>query len=411
LEQLQELPAGDRMLLAGECPSLWECLARVPDPRDPRGVRHSLTSLLLAAVAAVLARARSFAAVGEWVADAPPQVLALLGVRRDPLTGRFEPPGEATIRRVLESVDAAAFDAAVGSWLGARLRAAGQGPRQGRSGRRALAVDGKAVRGTRHASEDGQAVHLLAVADQQASAVLAQARVDGKTKEITQFAPLLEPPDLAGAVITADALHTQRDHAEFLVDTKKAHYILIVKKNQPSLYAQLKNLPWRTIPGGDKQRNRGHGREEHRTLQAATVAAGLAFPHAAQAIRVTRRIRPLGGKKWRTVTIFAITSLTASQAAPAQLAAWIRGHWRIEALHHIRDVTFGEDASQTRTGNGPQAMATLRNLAIGILKQAGYRSIASACRYHARDATRALTTLGLTPARPKRALPDPAIRP
>jgi predicted transposase YbfD/YdcC len=396
LEQLQDLPAGNCALLADECPSLRECLRRVPDPRDPRGVRHTLTSLLLTAVAAVLAGARSFTAIGEWVCDAPPQVLAGLGIRRDPLAGRFEPPDEATIRRVLESVDASALDAAVGFWLAGRLQAADQRP--GRA-RRALAVDGKAVRGTRHASSDGQAVHLLAVIDQQASAVLGQAGVDGKTNEITQFAPLLDDLDLAGCVITADALHTQREHARFLVTSKHAHYILVVKKNQPSLYAQVKNLPWRNIPAGDRQHDRGHGRHEQRTLKAATVAAGLAFPHAAQAIRVTRRIRPISGqKKWRTFTIYAITSLTAAQASPAQLAGWIRGHWQIEALHHIRDVTYGEDASQTRTGNGPQVMATLRNLAIGIFKLAGHPNIAAACRHHARDATRTLAALGLSPA-------------
>jgi predicted transposase YbfD/YdcC len=328
-------------------------------------VRHPLTSLLLAAVGAVLAGARSFTAIGEWVADAPPQVLAALGVRCDRLTGRFEPPDEATIRRVLESVDAGALDAAVGSWLAARLAVADQQPRRHQR-RRAVAVDGKSVRGTRHASADGQAVHLLAAADQQASTVLAQARVDGKTNEITQFAPLLEPLDLTGTVITADALHTQREHAEFLVTGKHAHYILIVKNNQPSLYAQLKNLPWRDIPAGHRQRDRGHGRAEHRTLQAATVTAGLSFPHAAQ-------------------------------ATPAQLAGWIRGHWRIEALHHIRDTSYAEDASQTRTGNGPQAMATLRNLAIGILKLAGHASIAAACRHHSRDGNRILSTLGLNP--------------
>jgi hypothetical protein len=71
-------------------------------------------------------------------------------------------------------------------------------------------------------------------------------------------------------------------------------------------------------------------------------------------------------------------------------------------LHHIRDVSYGEDASQIRTGNGPQVMATLRNLATGILKLAGHASIAAACRHHARDATRVLTVLGLTPQRPKR---------
>jgi hypothetical protein len=229
LEQLQDLPASDCVLLSGQCPGLLEYLARVPDPRDPRGVRHTLTSLLLAAVAAVLAGARSFTAIGEWVADAPPQVLACLGVRHDPLARRFEPPDEATIRRVLETVDAAALDTAVGSWLGARLRAADQGQGHGLRQRRALAVDGKAVRGTRHASSDGQATHLLGVIDQQAGAVLAQAAVDGKTNEITQFAPLLEPLDIAGAVITADALHTQREHAKFLVSDKKAHYILVVE--------------------------------------------------------------------------------------------------------------------------------------------------------------------------------------
>ena len=397
LEQLQDLPASDRELLPGECPSLLECLQRVPDPRDPRGVRHTLTSLLLTATAAVLAGAQSFTAIGEWVADAPPHVLAALGIRRDPLADRFEPPDEATIRRVLETVDAAALDAAVGSWLAGRMQHAARRPEHGRLARRALAVDGKSVRGTRHASTGGQAVHLLAVADQQASAVVAQASVDGKTNEITTFAPLLEPLDLTGCVITADALHTQREHAKFLVIDKKAHYILVVKKNQPSLYAQVKNLPWRAIPAGDRQRDRGHGREERRTLQAATVAAGICFPHAAQAIRVTRRTRPLsGGKKWRTFTIYAITSLTAGQATAAQLAGWIRGHWQIEALHHIRDVTYGEDASQTRTGNGPQVMATLRNLATATIKLTGVSNIAAACRHHARDATRTLATLGLS---------------
>jgi predicted transposase YbfD/YdcC len=93
-----------------------------------------------------------------------------------------------------------------------------------------------------------------------------------------------------------------------------------------------------------------------------------------------------------------VTSLTVTQASPADLARWIRGHWRIEALHHIRDVTYGEDASQVRTGNGPQVVATLRNLTIAIMKMSGHRNIAAATRYHARDATRALATLRISAA-------------
>lgn len=251
----------------------------MPDPRDPRGVRHSLTSLLLAAVATVLAGARSFTAIGEWAADAPSRVLAALGVRYDPLAQRFQPPDEATIRRVLEAVDAAALEGAVGSWLAARLRASRPSPRPVRRDRRRMvAVDGKTARGTRHASADGQGVHLLAAADPQASTVLAQAQVDGKTNEITCFEPLLEPLDLAGAVVTADALHAQREHAQFLVTKKNAHYILTVKNNQPSLHAQVKSLPWRQVPAAFDAREKGHGRAGWRTLSSPQWPPGSPSP-------------------------------------------------------------------------------------------------------------------------------------
>jgi hypothetical protein len=134
---------------------------------------------------------------------------------------------------------------------------------------------------------------------------------------------------------------------------------------------------------------------ELRRLQVTTVA-GLDFPHATQALRITRRVRPLAGRRWRTVTAYAVTSLTAAQASPARLADYVRGHWGIEALHHIRDTTFAEDASQVRTGNAPRAMASLRNLAIGILRAHGDRNIAAALRRNARDATRVLALLGIT---------------
>jgi hypothetical protein len=173
-----------------------------------------------------------------------------------------------------------------------------------------------------------------------------------------------------------------------------------VKANQPTLHQQLRRLPWRDIPVADRTRDRGHGRVELRRLQVTTVA-GLDFPHATQALRITRRVRSLRSRRWRSVTVYAITNLTAAQASPARLADWIRGHWGIEVLHHIRDTTYAEDASQTRTGTAPRAMASLRNLAIGILRRHGYRNIAAALRRNARDATRVLPLLGVTsPAKP-----------
>jgi predicted transposase YbfD/YdcC len=201
--------------------------------------------------------------------------------------------------------------------------------------------------------------------------------------------------DLAEVVVTADAMHTQREAAEFLVTCKQADYLLIVKGNQPGLHAQLKALPWRDIPVLDRTRDQGHGRVEVRTLKVATVA-GLSFPHAAQAIQVTRRVCHLASRRWRAVTVYAVTSLTTIKAAPRQLAGYVRGHWAIEnQLHWVRDVTFAEDAPQVCASTAPRAMATLRNLAVGALRLAGSTNIAAALRHNSRDPTRPLTLLGI----------------
>jgi predicted transposase YbfD/YdcC len=114
------------------------------------------------------------------------------------------------------------------------------------------------------------------------------------------------------------------------------------------------------------------------------------LPHAAQAIQLTRRVRAPGSRRWRTVTADAVTSLALGSASPAQLAGWLRGHWRIEnRLHWVRDVTFGEDACTARSGSLPRVMASLRNLAVGALRLAGHPNLAG------RDPARPLAVLGL----------------
>jgi predicted transposase YbfD/YdcC len=232
--------------------------------------------------------------------------------------------------------------------------------------------------------------------DHSTRAVLAQRQVDGAPGEVPAFAPLLEGLDLARAVITADALHTHADAAEFLVSQKQAHYLFIVKANQPTLLDRCAALAWHRVPVADRTRDRGHGRVEIRTLKAVTVRH-FGFPHAAQVLQVTRKTRDLGTRKWHTVVVYAITSLSFQQARPARLADLIRGHWTIEnGLHWVRDVTFCEDASQLRTGTAPQVMASLRNLAIGALCRAGPVNLAAALRRHARDPARPLTTLGIS---------------
>jgi len=257
-----------------------------------------------------------------------------------------------------------------------------------------VAVDGKTLRGAKR--DDGRQVHLLAAMDHATRAVRAQRPVDGAPGEVPGFQPLLAGLDLAGVVVTADALHTHPGAAEFLVTGKQAHYLLTVKANQPTLLGRCERLAWHNVPVLDRTRDRAHGRVELRTLKAVTVGH-FGFPHAAQVVQVTRKTRDLKARRWRTVTIYAITSLTHAQASPARLADLLRGHWAIEnGLHYIRDVTFAEDPSQLRTGGGPQVMACLRNLAIGALCRAGPVNLAAALRQHARDPRRPLATLGIT---------------
>jgi predicted transposase YbfD/YdcC len=330
-------------LAPDQCGSLLDDLALIADPRHRRGRRHPLVGVLGIAVCAVLAGARSLAAIGEWAADAPGPVLAALGGRRDPWTGALKPPGAATVRRVLARVDPDALDRAIGAWLACQQPPPPATPRRPP---RAVAVDGKTLRDSGH--HPNPPADLLAAMNHTTGGILAQTQVHHTTNEIARFRPLLDHPDLAATVITADALHTQREHADWLVAHKHAAYLLIVKRNPPALHQQPTALPWRQVPIADHTYNRGHGRVEIHKLQVTTVA-GLDFPHATQALRITRRVRTLASRCWRTVTVYAITSLTAVQASPARLADYVRGHWGIEALHHLRDVAF----ARTPPGSAP----------------------------------------------------------
>jgi predicted transposase YbfD/YdcC len=170
---------------------------------------------------------------------------------------------------------------------------------------------------------------------------------------------------------------------------------VIVKGNQKKLRKQLKFLPWKQVPLQGRTRDSGHGRSESRRLKVATVN-NLSFPGARQAVQ-TKRCRTDRNTGETTIkTVYAVTSLTAEQATPGQLASFVRDYWRVEALHHVRDTTFAEDASQLRTCNGPRSTATWRNLAIGVLRLSGVANGAAGLRCKARDGRRPFALLGLT---------------
>ena len=139
---------------------------------------------------------------------------------------------------------------------------------------------------------------------------------------------------------------------------------------------------WTLFPPQATTTDKGHGRLESRRLWSSTALnTYVAFPHVGQVFCVQRHVTDLGTGTARGETIYGVTSLTPAQASPARLLALVRAHWTIEnRLHWVRDVTFDEDRSQIRRGAGPQVMATLRNLAISLLRLAGASLIAPALR-------------------------------
>ena len=379
----------------------WTRLEAMPDPRSPQGLIYPLPCLVAVAVCAMTAAGHDrLTAIGQWlkaacaggsgpVADAPrPAHRRLPGTGREDDPGRAGPAGPAgpdpgPARTPPQAADSTVRPRRVTVEEGARL----PGPAGSRAAKalarnriRAVAVDGKTSRGARRA--DGTRVHLLGVVEH-GGRLLDHLEVDVKHNETSHFTELLAELDLTGAAVTFDALHTVRANLDWLVTTKQAHYVAVVKKNQPLLYAKVKALPWKKVPTGSTTRETGHGRIETRTLKAVHVdQLGVDFPHAKQAVKLTRWRQDTRTGKVSRETVYVITSLTSAQATPDDLARLVREHWTVEVHHHIRDVSFGEDASTSRTGHGPVNLATLRAAVIAAIKDVGYLYIPEGRRDH-----------------------------
>lgn len=319
-----------RLLSTAESISLLEALAAVPEPCKRRGRRHSLQSILFLALGAVVAGAGSYAAIADWAAVTEQEVRVCA-----------DPPHATTFRRLLSRLDPVALQAALTGWvLGCRDAVAAQAQADGgpvAKRRCVLAADGKTLRGAR--GPDGAQPKVFGVYDQACQLVLTQtAVVDGD--EIAAFtAALATLSDLHGVVLTADALHCQREHAHWL-HARGGHYLFTVKANQPTLRRALAALAWAQAPRS-RRREAAHGRTESRSIKVID--------------KVVRRRREQRTGKTSTETVYAITPLNHRQADPGLLAGWIQGHWGIEnQVHHVPDVTPGEDASRIRTGTTPQ---------------------------------------------------------
>jgi predicted transposase YbfD/YdcC len=187
--------------------------------------------------------------------------------------------------------------------------------------------------------------------------------------------------------VTADALHTQDATAGYL-RRRGAHYVLTVKNNRPKLREAIEARF--TEPGTATDTSyeieRAHGVIRIRRVETLD-AAGLPFPGPAQIAKVTRfTCDAATGMPTAKDVVYIITSLPPHRAGAARIAGYLRRHWAIEnEVHYVRDVAFREDACRAVTGNLPRALATLRNLALGALRRAGWSNITSGLRKHARN--------------------------
>lgn len=196
-------------------------------------------------------------------------------------------------------------------------------------------------------------------------------------------APLLDAIDIEGKVISGDALLTQREFAEYLVEERHAHYHFTVKKNQLTLLQDISlYFEDRKDPDFIQYDTPDHGRIETRKIWTTTELNNyLNFPHVGQAFLIQREVNYKKTGEYTCEIAYGITSRTSEEAKPEQVLATNRGHWTIEnECHYIVDWNYDEDRSRIRTGNGPENITRLRRFAIGIIKAKGVRSVAQKMR-------------------------------
>jgi predicted transposase YbfD/YdcC len=367
---------------------LIEVLAEIPDFRRNHGKRHPLAAILALACSAMLCGYRSYTAIAEWGRHyGDPLVHALGFTHRSPCA--------ATLHTVLRRMDREILDVKLGAWAETDLREA-PGSEEGED---AMAIDGKTLRGSKKQGAPG--AHLLSALAHRVGVTLAQQAVDDKTNEIPVVLDLLRHLVLEGRIVTMDALLTQRQIAQQMVDAR-GDYVMVVKENQPQLLDDIETvfaLP--PMPGERRTAaetlDLGHGRIEQRGLRTSDVLMGYSdWPGLAQVFRLERQVIIKKTGEVREEVVAGVTSLGPERADAARLLALVRGQWQIEnPSHWVRDVTFDEDRSQVRCGSIPQVMAALRNTVIGLIRWAGHTNIAAACRRFAPQPRAALHLIGI----------------
>ena len=372
--------------------SLRDFLDEIPDFRKARGRRYSIACYLTIAVAARLAGYRGVSAFGEFAARLDEEQREAVGGFWSPTRRRYTVPATSTFHYMLSAMPSDTLDQALRAWS---ARHGGETP---------VAMDGKDVRGA--SKRVGKERRMMVAAVEHGSGlVLGQVRIGAKTNEIPAVRELSRQLDLAGRVLTVDAMHAQHETARCLTEDCEAHYVVTgVKDNQPTIRDDLAVIDWRAARWSGDAIEKGHGRIETRrcaVLDPATPKwrGRCDLFGRRQALRVEReRIVVKTGETSREVA-FCLTSLGAGEAGPEELLNLVRNHWQVEnRVHYVRDFSYDEDRCRASVRNLPRNLAALSNAAISIVRMRGeFKYIPPANRHYAarpQDALDAILAAG-----------------
>ena len=384
-----------------KCKSLIEILSEIPDFRKAKGKRHKLSAILSLSCVAIMCGARSYSAIADWGRNYDRRFIEALGFIHK------KTPCVATFHIIFRNIDIKLLEAKLGEWaegvLSQQEAIADEAIADEAIADEAIAVDGKTLRGS--LKQGANITHLLSAVSHKLGLTLAQCSVDmkdgDKTNEIGVMSELLQNLVLEDRIITADAMHTQRETCQTIIDGG-GDYAMIVKDNQHELLDDVKTtftgpFSWMLRKTCDKTLDAGHGRIEERCLTASDeLPHYMDWPGLKQVFMVERSTTIKKTGEYYNETVYGVTSLAPKQADAFRLNRLVRGHWHIENRSHwVRDVTFDEDRSQVRSGNIPQVMAALRNTAIALIRMAGETNIAAACRMFAAKPRLAFKLIGV----------------
>ena len=370
--------------------SLGATYLGLKDQRAKRGIRYALAPLLMVMTLAKLCGEDKPKAMAEWVSLRADMLKALLKLSWKRM------PHASTYRRVMQrGVDVTQLAQEAGKYLSTMSPAASE----------QRSLDGKTLRGTMPTGAT-QGVHVLAVQEVTKNLVLAQIEVGVQENEIRAAPRLLGQVDVAGKVVSGDAMQTQRALSAQIVE-HGGEYLWIVKEHQPTWRMDIETLFMsQGTPGTPtdfrtaRTRDKGHGRIEQRRLTASrALHAYLDWPYVGQVLKIERESYDGRTQHMRSEIVYGITSLPAAKAEAARLMALVRNHWSIEhGLHYRRDVTFQEDACRMQSRTAAQVLAVLNNLTIGVIRHLGWHNAAEARRFFAARIGEALSHILCCPS-------------